>query len=106
MKIAIVVNSFPETSETFIINKVIALANAGHQIKVIRLNHSGNEALKMLYKFSENKNIQIIDPNIPSSVPKLFATAVLKPALFWRSFSFNKKRFSFLLKRKVYLKKE
>ncbi len=104
MKIAIVVNSFPETSETFIVNKVIALANAGHAIDVIRLNHSGNNALKRLYKLNENENIQIVDPYIPSTLPKLFAAAILKPTLFWTSFSFNKKKFGYLVKKKVYLK--
>ena len=104
MKIAIVVNSFPETSETFIINKVIALANAGHSIEVVRLNRSGNTALKMLYKFNENKNIQIVDPNIPTSISRLFSAAVLKPALFWTTFTFSKKRFSFRLRRKIFMK--
>ena len=104
LKIAIVVNSFPETSETFIINKVIALANAGHSIEVVRLNRSGNTALKMLYKFNENKNIQIVDPNIPTSISRLFSAAVLKPALFWTTFTFSKKRFSFRLRRKIFMK--
>jgi glycosyltransferase involved in cell wall biosynthesis len=103
LRIAIVVNSFPETSETFIINKVIALANAGHSIKVIRLNHSGNSALKVLYKFHENRNIQIIDPNIPSSIPKFFASAVLSPAIFWKAFAFSKRKFTYKYKRKVFL---
>lgn len=104
MKIAIVVNSFPETSETFIINKVIALANAGHYISVIRLNRSGSHSLKLLYKLGEYKNIKIIDPIVPSSLPKLFAAAFIKPTIFWPSFSLNKKIFGNKVKQAIFLK--
>lgn len=104
MKIAIVVNSFPETSETFIINKVLALANAGNHVKVIRLNRNGNKALNVLYKFKENKNIEIIDPYIPYTPARLIVSSILKPTLFWSSVSFNRKKFLYQLRKKVFLK--
>jgi colanic acid/amylovoran biosynthesis glycosyltransferase len=40
MKIAIVLNSFPKTSETFILNKVKELAKRGYQVTIF--THSGN----------------------------------------------------------------
>ena len=103
MKIAIVVNGFPENSETFIINKVIALANAGHLINVIRLNRMGNASLKKLYKFSEFKNIEIIDPFVPTTISSLSASAFLKPILFLKSFNYNKRKFYYKLRKNIYL---
>lgn len=103
MKIAIVVNGFPENSETFIINKVIALANAGHLINVIRLNRMGNASLKKVYKFSEFKNIEIIDPFVPTTISSLSASAFLKPILFLKSFNYNKRKFYYKLRKNIYL---
>ena len=103
MKIAIVVNGFPENSETFIINKVLALANAGNIINVIRLNRMGNASLKKLYKFSEFKNIEIIDPFVPTTISSLSASAFLKPILFLKSFNYNKRKFYYKLRKNIYL---
>ena len=103
MKIAIVVNGFPENSETFIINKVLALANAGNIINVIRLNRMGNASLKKLYKFSEFKNIEIIDPFVPTTISSLSASAFLRPILFLKSFNYNKRKFYYKLRKNIYL---
>lgn len=89
MKIAIVVNGFPENSETFIINKVLALANAGNQVVVVRLNNSGNQSLMDVYNFEANKNIEIVDPRLPSNLFQLIYSFLVSPLLIFKSFSFS-----------------
>lgn len=93
MKIGIVVNGFPENSETFIINKVLALANEGVQVVVVRLNSSGNQSLMSVYNFQANKNIQIVDPTLPSSMFQLVLFFLKSPSLILKSFRLNKDNF-------------
>jgi colanic acid/amylovoran biosynthesis glycosyltransferase len=104
LRIAIVVNSFPETSETFIVNKVLALASAGHTITVVRLNKTGNPALRLLYKLNEQKNIEIIDPLLPGSPLQVFSLFIQKPALVITSFNANKKAFLAKLREQIFKK--
>lgn len=91
MKLAIVVNSFPEFSETFIINKVLFLAKDGVDVSVIRLMPSGNSGLMELYNFKNTQNISIIDVNFPSSILDLLRIALKKPLLLQKCFSTQKK---------------
>jgi glycosyltransferase involved in cell wall biosynthesis len=59
MRIALVLNSFPKTSETFILNKITELAKRGQQITVF--THSVNaEVLKLDANFSKNIEIKQI----------------------------------------------
>ena len=58
-KVALVVNSFPKTSETFILNKIIELAKRGFQITVFTHSKS-NEALNLDASFSKNVEIREI----------------------------------------------
>ncbi|MCU0320981.1 MAG: glycosyltransferase family 4 protein [Chitinophagaceae bacterium] len=103
MKIAIVVNGFPENSETFIINKVLALANAGNKVVVVRLNNSGNQSLVQLYNFNNNKNIEIVNPNLPANLFQLIGYFFQFPLLTIQSFSLKTKRFNEQLKRNYFL---
>jgi glycosyltransferase involved in cell wall biosynthesis len=103
MKIAIVVNGFPENSETFIINKVLALANAGNKVVVVRLNNSGNDALMNVYQFNSNKNIQIISPNLPANFLQLILHFLKYPLLVFKAFSFNPKKMNTELRQQYFL---
>ncbi|HPH24612.1 MAG TPA: glycosyltransferase family 4 protein, partial [Chitinophagaceae bacterium] len=103
MKIAIVVNGFPENSETFIINKVLALANAGNKVVVVRLNNSGNDALMNVYQFNSNKNIQIISPNLPANFLQLILHFFKYPLLVFKAFSFNPKKMNAELRQQYFL---
>ena len=104
MKIAIVVNGFPENSETFIINKVLALANAGNKVVVVRLNNSGNDALMNVYQFNSNKNIQIISPNLPANFLQLILHFLKYPLFVFKAFSFNPKKMNTELRQQYFLK--
>jgi len=104
LKIAIVVNSFPETSETFIVNKVLALAAKGNDIDVIRLNCSGNNSLMSLYNLKDVKNLHIINPKLPSSIITLLAFLITHPVKSLQSLSLNKKKFYQGIRKKTYEK--
>jgi hypothetical protein len=59
MRIALVLNSFPKTSETFILNKITELAKRGLQITVF--THSvSTEVLNIDASFSKNIEIKQI----------------------------------------------
>ncbi len=103
MNIAIVVNGFPENSETFITNKVIALTAAGNKVSVIRLTNSGNKSLIDLYQLNSNNHVSIINPNVPNNITSLLYFFITKPYLFFQSCSFNTKKFSNQLRRSLYL---
>lgn len=103
MNIAIVVNGFPENSETFIINKVLALANAGNNVTVIRLNRTGNQNLIGVYEFSKNSRVKINDPFLPYSLLSTISFVFKHPLLAFQSFSFSPKSFYAKLKKAVYL---
>lgn len=103
MNIAIVVNGFPENSETFITNKVIALAAAGNKVSVIRLTNSGNKSLIDLYQLNSNNHVSIINPNVPNNIASLLYFLITNPSLFFQSCSFNKKKFYNQLRRSLYL---
>ncbi|MEP7318197.1 MAG: glycosyltransferase family 4 protein [Panacibacter sp.] len=57
MRIAIIVDTFPAVSETFISNKVMHLANRGHQLFVI-CNKKNETLFNQL--FSNNKNVTVV----------------------------------------------
>ncbi|MCZ2222882.1 MAG: glycosyltransferase family 4 protein [Chitinophagales bacterium] len=92
MFIAIVTNSFPTNSETFIINKVLALASVNNHITVIRLAASGSKDLMKLYNFKNNSNIAIKDAFVPSTTKELIKFSLKKPITIFTSFATNKKK--------------
>ncbi len=104
MNIAIVTNSFPTNSETFIINKVLALANAGYKITVIRLAASGSKELMHLYNFKANNNIVIKDALVPTTMSELIKFASAHPFMFISSFCFNKSMMYKKLRKNILLK--
>ena len=103
MKIAIVVNSFPEYSETFIINKVIFLAKAGHDVSVVSLNGRGNRNLYKLYKFKNMPRVQIVHVKLPKSVPGLLGYFFKKPISTVTSLTTKKRRLFENLRKKALL---
>jgi colanic acid/amylovoran biosynthesis glycosyltransferase len=103
MKIAIVVNGFPENSETFIINKVLALANANNHIVVVRLNNTGNNALMNVYNFNAHENIQIVNPSLPTTLVQLIFYFFKHPIRTIQSFSFQAKKFNQQLRKNYFL---
>lgn len=102
MKIAIVVNGFPENSETFIINKVLALANANNHVVVVRLNNTGNNALMNVYNFNAHKNIQIINPSLPTTLVQLIFYFFKHPIRTIQSFSFQVQKFNQQLRKTIF----
>lgn len=92
MKIALVVNSFPTFSETFIINKAIALANAGAEIHVIALQENYSKELVKLYKFNSFKNLKIHYLKFPKSKKDFIFFLFKNPAAFTHFFSENVKQ--------------
>jgi hypothetical protein len=104
VNIAIVTNSFPTNSETFIINKVLALANAGYKITVIRLAASGSKELMHLYNFKANNNIVIKDALVPTTMSELIKFASAHPFMFISSFCFNKSMMYKKLRKNILLK--
>ena len=57
MRIAIIVDTFPSVSETFISNKVLHLVNRGHQLFIFC--NKKNETL-FNHLFSNNKNVTVV----------------------------------------------
>jgi len=57
MRIAIIVDTFPSVSETFISNKVLYLANRGHQLFVV-CNKKNDALFNQL--FTNNKNVAVV----------------------------------------------
>ncbi len=103
MKIAIVVNSFPEYSETFIINKVIFLAKAGHDVSVVSLNGSGNKTLYKLYKFKNMPRVKLVYVKLPRSVPGLVGYFFKKPVATVTSLAGKKRKLFENLRKKALL---
>lgn len=103
MKIALVVNSFPTFSETFIINKAIALANAGAEIHVIALQENFSKELFKLYKFSSFKNLQIHYLKFPKNKKDFIFFLFKNPVAFTHFFSENVKQSISNLANKVLL---
>lgn len=104
MKIAIVVNNFPTNSETFIINKVVALANAGNHVTVVRLIPSGSKELMQLYQFKSSKNIAIKNAAIPVNTTQIIDYALKNPFAFISSLHFNKTKFYKNIRANIVLK--
>lgn len=103
MNICIVVNSFPVVSETFIINKVVALADAGNKITVLRLNSTGDNSLIKLYNFNQHKNIAIVDTQVPRSVVEMMLYGLRHPIQFIQSVSFDIKKMYATIKAHFFL---
>jgi len=103
MKLAIVVNSFPEFSETFIINKVLFLAKNDVDVSVIRLTPNGSSGLMELYNFKNTQNISILDVKFPKSILDLLSLILTKPHLIVKSFSTSKKIFYKNLSKALFL---
>lgn len=61
MKIGIVVEKFPSPSETFIITKVIALCERGHEVVVFRNGKEHDKALEQFYKLSSIANLVVVN---------------------------------------------
>lgn len=59
MKIALVVNSFPKASETFLFNLVIGLEEIGNDVTVISLNKSSDNHLFQSHKEKWSEKIKI-----------------------------------------------
>ncbi len=103
MKIAIIANSFPEFSETFIINKVIFLAQAGNDVTVVSLNGGGNRALHKLYGFNAMKGVSIVNVQLPKSVTSLLGFTIKHPLITATAFSMNRKQWFAAIRKKVLL---
>jgi colanic acid/amylovoran biosynthesis glycosyltransferase len=104
LKIAIVVNSFPEFSETFIINKVLELAKANNQIEVFSLNGTGNKDLFKLYHFHQNPNVKVNYVFLPKNILQLIQFCIQNPVIALTSFNVHPKTFFSNLKQKKLVK--
>lgn len=70
-KIGILVNDFPVTSETFIVNKVIGLLKH-YEVVVFRANGRGDDKLFQLNQLFSYSNLTIVDVCLPFNKISLF----------------------------------
>jgi len=90
MKVAFIVNNFPEISETFILSQITGLINRGIDITVVAKGRSNAEVIhedvfrfnlleKVIYlNMPSNKFLQII-----VALKKLFLLALYQPSCLW-----------------------
>ena len=92
MKLCLVVNNFPSVSETFIFNKVISLAARGHKVHVVC--YKKNPSVDLFEKYTlASSNIFIHEIALNKSASSFLNSLALAPSVFFRSFTFNMKRF-------------
>lgn len=92
MRICLVVNAFPRENEMFILNKVEALAARGHKVHVVCSSYLVKEDAFIKYNLS-SANIIIHPISVPVKLSDYIVDCITKPGLFFKSFSFNKKKF-------------
>jgi colanic acid/amylovoran biosynthesis glycosyltransferase len=85
LHIALVVESFPTFSETFITNKVLYLCKQGHKVSVIRNSLGHEKSLVELYKLHSIPNLNIIQPAIPKTKFEWVNVLLTKPIIFLKS---------------------
>ncbi len=102
MKICIVVVSFPNVSETFILNKVAALASHGHKVQVVC---EKRENVGAFYEAYSIKSSQVTVHNLllPTSIASILKQLVLHPALLVQSFSLSSNEFKKRFKDNFYI---
>ena len=102
MRICLVVVTFPNVSETFIINKVAALAAKGHKVNVVCERKSHLHDVFESYKL-DSSLVRVHQLIMPQSFPSIIKTLLLHPALFFKSFSFSARQFKYKFKNAFYL---
>ena len=85
LRIAIVVESFPVISETFITNKVLELCKRGHKVTVFIHRKTTDNKLAELYGLREVANLEIVPPAIPKTKMEWLKLFVTRPAIFLHS---------------------
>jgi colanic acid/amylovoran biosynthesis glycosyltransferase len=103
MNIALVVESFPTISETFITNKVLELCKRGHNITVIRNSNGHEEALVQLYGLHSIPNLNIVSVNIPTTIPTFIFSLLQHPLAVFKAVS-KKGSFKTQYRYQLYLK--
>ncbi len=102
MRICIVVVSFPNVSETFILNKVAALASHGHNVQVVC---EKRENVGAFYEAYSIKSSQVTVHNLllPTSKASIIKQLLFHPALFVQSFSLSSNEFKKRFKNNFYI---
>ena len=85
LRIAIVVESFPVISETFITNKVLELCKRGHKVTVFIHRKTSDNKLAKLYGLPGVANLEIVPPAIPKTKMEWLKLFVTRPAIFLHS---------------------
>ena len=85
LRIAIVVESFPVISETFITNKVLELCKRGHKVTVFIHRKTSDNKLAELYGLPGVANFTIVPPAIPKTKMEWLKLFVSRPAIFLHS---------------------
>lgn len=85
MEIAIVVESFPTISETFVTNKVLHLCKRGHNVTVFTHRNNTGNALTALYKLDTFTNFTIVKPAIPQTTLQWLSLVIRKPGIFLKA---------------------
>ncbi len=101
MKICLIVNSFPSVSETFITNKVLGLAQRGHELHVVKTSNEVSKELEAVYNFSK-LNIHIYNLAVPATTVELIKAIVAHPLSFLQSLSGSAKTFKKKFASKLY----
>ncbi len=82
LRIAIVVDSFPAISETFITNKVLELCKRGHNVTVFIHRKTTDNKLAELYHLKAISNLEIVPPAIPKTSIDWVKLLIKKPSIF------------------------
>ncbi len=101
MKILLVVNSFPSVSETFIFNKVVALANRGNQVHVVCYKKHNIKDVFKSYEVN-NSNIIVHEIGLRKKLSSFIRTSLSMPTVLLYSLSFNFEQFKKNYQRNYY----
>jgi colanic acid/amylovoran biosynthesis glycosyltransferase len=85
LHIAIIVESFPTISETFITNKVLHLCTRGHNVTIFTHRKNSSNALTALYKLDTFTNLTIVKPAIPQTPLQWLSLVTRKPGIFLKA---------------------
>lgn len=114
MKVALVLAGFPEPSETFIVNKVVGLAQSGVRVDVIcrRLNRQAWRRFPQLLKPPRRLKVRVCWPVRPHGIalllvlPALLRVLALNPLGTWRYLTRGWRYFGVETPRRLYLDAE
>ena len=92
MKICLVVNTFPSSSEIFVYNKALALAANGHSVHIVCQKRNSRKDASYRAEF-KSKKIKVHVLALSKTVMPVLTSLLQSPSVFFQSLSFNEKIF-------------